>query len=86
MKCPKCGSETHRFDNVMYACDKGDWIRHADEVINTLSERAEKAEGELKAIKEIIVRYENGSCLQKCEINCMECLTKNIIKQIGGEK
>ena len=39
MKCPKCGSETHRFDNVMYACDKCDWIRHADEVINTLSAR-----------------------------------------------
>ena len=39
MKCPKCGSETHRFDDVMYACDKCDWIRHADEVINTLSAR-----------------------------------------------
>lgn len=39
MKCPKCGSETHRFDDVMYACDKCDWIRHADEVIHTLSAR-----------------------------------------------
>lgn len=54
MKCPKCGSETHRFDNVMYACDKCDWVRHADEVINTLWARAEKAEAELKAIKERI--------------------------------
>jgi len=77
MKCPKCGSETHRFDNVMYACDKCDWIRHADEVINTLSERAEKAEGELKAIKEI---WADGEYLD----NARETL--KLIEKIGGEK
>jgi len=96
MKCPNCGSETHRFDNVMYACDKCDWIRHADEVINTLSERAEKAEGELKAIKarieavEELATIENGHFVAECRWNAgyntgiFDC--KEIIKQIGGEK
>ena len=96
MICPKCGSETHRFDNVMYACDKCDWIRHADEVINTLSERAEKAEGELKAIK---ARIEKINIDDICEIthhlietlDTAESITLdekifNFIKQIGGEK
>jgi len=56
MKCPKCGSELHFFDGCMVGCDneKCDYIRHFTEYASTIEAQKEKAEGELKAIKDRI--------------------------------
>jgi len=56
MKCPNCGTELHFFDGCMVGCDNQecDYIRHFTEYASTIEARAEKAETELKAIKERI--------------------------------
>jgi len=59
MKCEKCGSELHIFDGCMVGCDneKCDYIKHFTEYASTIEAQKEKAESELKAIKEKTDKY-----------------------------
>lgn len=73
-------------DNCAYMNGSSNLLQGIQTPYAELKAQKEKAESELKAIREVITRYENGSCLQKCIRPCSDCLAKEIIKQIGGVK
>ena len=105
MKCPNCGSEMKQFPDIaLWECtnDKckmeGDYDYFvADEIALEWQARAEKAEGELKAIKARIeavitdkddmLYYILDDCYCDNNMNGIaDRRIKELIKQIGGEK
>jgi len=92
MNCPKCGGKLY-INQYQYHCNGCD--RYYD--VCYFHDRAEKAEGELKAIKARIdknkINYIINHHLQKYNFNMGAFepepfieLVSNLIKQIGGEK
>ena len=96
MKCPKCGGKLY-INQYQYHCNGCD--RYYD--VCYFHDRAEKAEGELKAIKariEAVTEAEAFKIVDLVVKNCVrdntvmsyrEHISKavvNLIKQIGGEK